>query len=58
MLIAPDLDRLRDRLHGIGYTVDPVLERLGTAGRRGLERNSTKPARDAVTAGGPDDALG
>lgn len=57
MLSAPDLDRLRDRLHGIGYTVDPVLERLGTAGRRGLERNSTKPARDAVT-GGPDDALG
>ncbi len=50
MLSDADLDRLQERLLAAGYTVDAVLERLGESGRRGLDRNSTTPARDALGA--------
>lgn len=56
MLAAADLDRLRDRLLAAGYTVDSVLARLGAAGRAGLGRNSTVPARAALGPAAGDDA--
>lgn len=46
--------RLRDALHGIGYDVDSVLERIGEDGQQGLMRNITVPADMALTS---DDAL-
>ena len=54
MLSDADLDRLRDRLDEVEYTLDPVLERVGPQGRAGLERNSTVPARRSLDADGDD----
>lgn len=51
MLSDADIADLRDRLEAAEFTLDPVLDRLGEAGRRGLQRNSTVPARDALGAG-------
>lgn len=56
MLSDADLDLLRDRLLAAEYTLDPVLARVGPAGRAGLGRNSTVPARDALGDPGGDDA--
>lgn len=50
MLSDVTLDRLRDRLLRADYTLDSVPERLGPEGRAGLERNSTRPGRDALGA--------
>ena len=50
MLSDAYLDRLRERLLDAAYTADAVLDRLGESGRRGLDRNSTTPARDALGA--------
>lgn len=51
MLSDTQLADLRERLMAADYTLDAVLDRIGEAGRRGLERNSTVPAREALTAG-------
>ena len=56
MLPLDAIATLRARLLDTDYTLDAVLDRLGEAGRRGLERNSTTPARDALNAADPDDA--
>lgn len=52
-----DIDGLRLRLTDAGYTLDAVLDRLGEAGRRGLDRNSTVPARDALVGDDPQATL-
>ncbi len=52
MLTDATLDRLRDRLETADYTLDAVPARLGAVGMAGLERNSTRPGRDAL---GSDD---
>lgn len=46
--------RLRDRFGELGYTVDEVLSRIGTAGQAGLGRNSTVAA-DRELAGADDE---
>lgn len=48
MLSDATIDRLREALLAADYTLDPVMERLGEAGRAGLERNSTVPARRSL----------
>lgn len=53
MLTDSTLDALADRLAAVDYTLDPVMDRLGQAGRLGLERNSTPPARAALDASAP-----
>lgn len=58
LLGQAQLAELRGRLSDSGYTVEAVLARLGAAAGRGLERNSTMPAREALgTDGDPQATL-
>lgn len=52
MLSGDAIEALRGRLLAADYTLDAVRERLGQAGERGLERNSSMPALRAL---GDDD---
>lgn len=53
-MLKPDqISRLRDSLLAADYTLDPVLDRIGSAGQDGLTRNVTIPALDALD--GADD---
>lgn len=55
-LLEPDaVSRLRDAFEEIDYRTDAVLEAIGEAGRRGLERNTTIAAETALA--GRDDPL-
>jgi len=48
-MLTPDaVDRLRDELGGVGYTLDGVERRLGRAGLAGLARNSSVAASSAL----------
>lgn len=47
------IERLRDRLSTVGFTVDAVGERLGPEAHAALLRNETTPARRATADGSP-----
>ena len=47
------IERLRDHLADIGFTVDAVGERLGPEAHAALLRNETTPARRATADGSP-----
>lgn len=50
-LTSSQLAGLAERLREAGYTLDPVLDRLGDAANEALLRNSTLAAEDALGSG-------
>ncbi len=51
------IERLRERLTEVGFTVDAVQELLGVSAQTALLRNETTPARRATSDGSPQATL-